>query len=140
MLNPSTADAKKNDRTIQRCIDFARRWGYGGFYVVNLYAWRATDPRELRKPPYENKIGPRNNSSIKDCVTACNLTVVAWGVPKNRLQQSRAELVSSWLKTPKALGLTKDGHPRHPLTLPKDSELFDFPGYSDTTKKQGKNI
>ena len=129
MLNPSTADENNNDPTIRRCIDFARRCGCGGLYAVNLYAWRATDPRELRKPPYENKIGPENNSFIKSCVAGYDLTVVAWGALKNGLQQSRAELVSGWLVNPKTLGLTKNGHPRHPLTLPGDSELFDFPGY-----------
>ena len=129
MLNPSTADENNNDPTIRRCIDFARRCGCGGLYAVNLYAWRATDPRELRKPPQENKVGPENNSFIKSCVAGCDLTVVAWGALKNGLQQSRAELVSGWLANPKTLGLTKNGHPRHPLTLPGDSELFDFPGY-----------
>ena len=129
MLNPSTADETKDDLTIRRCIDFARRWGYSGLYAVNLYAWRARDPRELGKPPHESEIGPENNSFIRNCVAGCNLIVVGWGALKNRLQQSRAELVSGWLENPKALGLTKDGHPRHPLTLPKDSELLDFPGY-----------
>ena len=129
MLNPSTADESNDDPTIRRCIDFARGLGYGGLYAVNLYAWRARDPRELGKPPHGSKIGPENNSFIRNCVAGCDLTVVGWGALKNRPQCARAELVSSWLENPKALGLTKDGHPRHPLTLLGNSKLLDFPGY-----------
>jgi hypothetical protein len=129
MLNPSTADEEEDDHTIRHCIDFARRLGYGELYAVNLYAWRARDPRELVKPPHENRIGPENDSFIKRCARNCDLTVVAWGALKDPVQQSRAKLVTGWLSDPKALVLTKDGHPRHPLTLPRDSELSDFPGY-----------
>ena len=129
MLNPSTADEKDDDHTIRRCIYFARRLGYGELYAVNLYAWRARDPRELGKPPHESRIGPENDSFIKCCARGCDLTVVAWGALKDPMRQSRAKLVSGWLANPKALGFTKDGHPRHPLTLPRESELSDFPGY-----------
>lgn len=44
-LNPSTADETKNDPTIIRCIDFAKSWGYGGVYMLNLFAFRATLPK-----------------------------------------------------------------------------------------------
>lgn len=129
MLNPSTADEDHDDPTIRRCIDFARRLGYGELYAVNLYAWRARDPRELGKPPHESKIGPENDHFIKCCARGCDLTVVAWGALKDPTRQSRAKFVSGWLANPKALGFTKDGHPRHPLTLPRNSELSDFSGY-----------
>lgn len=76
MLNPSTADETKDDPTIRRCIDFARRLGYGGLYAVNLYAWRARGPWELGKAPHESRIGPENNSFIGNCVCGCDLTVV----------------------------------------------------------------
>ena len=129
MLNPSTADENHDDPTIRRCIYFARRLGYGDLYAVNLYAWRARDPRELGKPPHESRIGPANDHFIKRCARGCDLTVVAWGALRGPMRQSRAKLVNGWLPNPKALGLTKDGHPRHPLTLPRDSRLSDFPGY-----------
>src|SRR5207253_9302632 len=48
-LNPSTADATQDDPTIRRCIRFAREWGFDRLKMVNLYAYRATDPRELGK-------------------------------------------------------------------------------------------
>ena len=46
MLNPSTADADEDDRTIRRCIGFAHREGCNGITVVNIGAYRATDPDE----------------------------------------------------------------------------------------------
>ena len=49
MLNPSTADAQEDDPTIRRCIGFAKAWGYGGIVVTNLFAYRATNPKELKK-------------------------------------------------------------------------------------------
>lgn len=51
MLNPSTADAEIDDPTITRCIGFAKSWGFGGLMVGNLWAYRATDPKELKKIP-----------------------------------------------------------------------------------------
>ena len=48
-LNPSTADETQDDPTIRRCVGFARQWGYGGLYMLNLFAYRATDPSELMK-------------------------------------------------------------------------------------------
>ena len=113
MLNPSTAD-EDDDHTIRRCIDFARRLGYGELYAVNLYAWRARGPRELRKPPHESRVGPENDYFIKDCARGCDLTVAAWGALKDPAQRSRAKLVSSWLSNPKVLGLTKGRTPKTP--------------------------
>src|SRR5688572_12745487 len=59
MLNPSTADHVVDDRTIKRCMDFARSWGHSGLEVVNLYAFRATDPDELGKQA--DPVGPLND-------------------------------------------------------------------------------
>lgn len=64
MLNPSTADGDVDDPTIRRCIGFAKSWGYGGIYVGNLFAYRATDPKELLK--VENPIGFENIHHLMD--------------------------------------------------------------------------
>lgn len=74
MLNPSTADGSKDDPTIRRCKGFAKDWGYGRLVIVNLYAFRATDPREMWRMahadrgrphlPLGNIIGEDNDSAI----------------------------------------------------------------------------
>jgi hypothetical protein len=66
MLNPSTADGRHDDPTIRRCVGFAKGWGFGGIEVVNLYALRATDPREIRN--YADPVGPDNDRHILNAV------------------------------------------------------------------------
>jgi hypothetical protein len=115
MLNPSTADARTDDATIRRCVGYARSWRFGGLVVRNLYALRATDPRELHRHP--DPIGPDNDTYLDRCAGDA-LTVLAWGAhgadrgPEviTRLQATSARLAY--------LRLTRDGHPHHPLRLP----------------------
>ena len=52
MLNPSTADAQQDDPTIRRCMDFAKRWGFGGIEACNLFDWRATDPKAVPRSKF----------------------------------------------------------------------------------------
>ena len=61
-LNPSTADETTDDPTIRRCINFAKSWGYGGLYMVNLFAYRSTNPNNIRI--VDNPIGDDNDSCI----------------------------------------------------------------------------
>ncbi|MEO8632426.1 MAG: DUF1643 domain-containing protein, partial [Chloroflexota bacterium] len=77
MLNPSTADERSDDPTIRRCIGFARDWGYGGVEIVNVFALRATDPRELRR--LRDPVGPRNDSYVLDAAERAASVVIAWG-------------------------------------------------------------
>lgn len=117
MLNPSTADADLDDPTIRRCINFAKGFGYHGLVVTNLFALRATDPKELYRA--QDPVGPDNDRIIRDIAKFYGEAVCAWGthgVYTRRDGMVRALLNECGVKT-FALGLTKDGHPRHPLYL-----------------------
>jgi hypothetical protein len=114
-LNPSTADAIHNDPTISRCISFAKQWGASTLIVVNLFAYRSTDPRALKVA--SDPVGPENDTWLKKAVTQSDLVVAAWGNGGNL--NGRAELVKSMFpKQLHALRLTKQGMPGHPLYLP----------------------
>jgi hypothetical protein len=119
MLNPSTANGSENDPTLRRVIDFSKRWGYGGLVVVNLFALVATDPEILATHP--DPIGPANDAALFGA-TGGLTAVAAWGasVPAKWRHRPRAiRLQLAQRRTPLYhLGLTKDGHPRHPLYLP----------------------
>ena len=118
MLNPSTADADVNDPTIRRCIGFAWDWGYRVLAVVNLFAFRATTPRELRRATHP--VGPRNDEHLLTAVDGAELVVAAWGI--HGALHGRDREVTALLSTRApltCLGLTKHGLPRHPLYMPK---------------------
>ena len=118
MLNPSTADAFRNDPTIRRCLGFAQAWGHGALSVVNLFAWRATDPRELAHG-IEDPVGPGNDVSIEDEAGGAGRVVFAWGA--DPMAVKRGAEVARWLRKicdPVCLGTTKAGAPRHPLYVP----------------------
>lgn len=118
MLNPSTADALKDDPTIRRCIGFARALGFGQLEVVNLFGWRATDPKELTLAI--DPIGTENDTTLIASAKVCNMTICAWGV--NGGYKQRDKTVIKLLRDngikPYALRLSKHGHPSHPLYLP----------------------
>lgn len=120
MLNPSTADALIDDHTVRKCIGFAKRLGYGGILIVNLFAYRATDPADLRAAGWQ--VGPDNDGHIIDAVTGPGRAVVcAWGAEARGLARvvDVLDLVATWADSPPlALKLTADGVPRHPLMLP----------------------
>jgi hypothetical protein len=120
MLNPSTADADVLDPTVRRCVGFALAWGFGSLEVVNLFAFRATDPRDLVRA--DAPVGPANDRAILDATSTADRVVVAWGA--RGVHQGRAADVVGLLDTapvrPLSLGTTRDGHPRHPLYVPAD--------------------
>ncbi len=121
MLNPSTADEWQDDPTIRRCIGFARAWGFARLKVVNIYAYRATNPRELGK--VNDPVGPDNFCTIAKIVGGSDLVVCAWGVNAPR---GAANVVLDLIAAPHALGVTKGGAPCHPLYMPRDSTPFPF--------------
>jgi hypothetical protein len=115
MLNPSTADADRDDPTIRRCLGFARAWGFGGLLVVNLFALRAASPRTLRTAP--DPIGPRNDGFLARAARDAHTLIVAWG--DGGVLGGRGEAVLRRLpQIPFCLGTTRAGQPRHPLYLP----------------------
>ena len=112
MLNPSTADENVDDPTIRRCISFAKTWGYGGIYVVNLMVFRATYPKQCLEAIYP--IGPANRLYLQTAAQIGHKVMCAWGT------KAPPEIVRQGLEAMSAaelfcLGTTKDGHPRHPL-------------------------
>lgn len=123
MLNPSTATEEANDPTIERCERRARRLGYGAFRVCNLFALRETDPVRLKRA--EDPVGPDNESQLVEAFQWADDILCAWGVHgAHRGQNLRIlDLVKDSGKPTLVFGLTKHGHPRHPLYLP----YFMFP-------------
>lgn len=128
MLNPSTADAEVDDPTIRRCIGFAKRQSFGGIYVANLYAFRATEPRDMKRAI--DPIGPENNQILRYMFSraADQLTpvVAAWGTHADP-RRVRDVMKLNVGATVLSLGVTKDGHPRHPLYVRADQELTPWP-------------
>lgn len=116
MLNPSTASADTDDNTIRRCVSYAKAWGYGSLTVVNLYAYRATDPKQLWI--VDDPIGPANDAHIRSVIKMVKRVVVAWGANADK---ERARVVLDMIREldheALCLGKTKDGHPKHPLYL-----------------------
>jgi hypothetical protein len=115
-LNPSTADHRVDDPTIRRCIGFAKSWGFGRLAVGNLFAYRSTDPKRLRIA--DDPVGPMNDRWLTTLASRAELTVAAWGVHGSL--HGRADAVVSRLTGLHHLGITRHGHPRHPLYLPSD--------------------
>ena len=112
MLNPSTADARQDDSTIRRCIHFASRDGFGGIHVVNLMAYRATDPQKclIQQDP----IGSENDDYLEKAAKMATYGVVcAWGAkaPDEIVRRGLHHLGDDL----RCLGMTKNGSPRHPL-------------------------
>lgn len=120
MLNPSTADASADDPTIRKCVGFAKRNRFPGIEVVNLFAWRATDPRELRNAA--DPTGPENDAAILTAVDCAAAVFFAWGDFQWPQARTRALAVADMIrlrspKTPMCFGYTGTREPRHPLML-----------------------
>jgi hypothetical protein len=114
-LNPSTADEYEDDPTIRRCIAFAKAWGYDGLYMVNLFAYRATNPNDMKLA--ENPVGSDNDLSILKIASKVELAVACWGNLGKYKQ--RDEAVRELVNNLQALKITKLNQPSHPLYLSK---------------------
>ncbi len=121
MLNPSTATERQNDPTVERCERRARALGFGAFRVTNIFAWRATDPRQMRAA--DDPVGPDNDRAILEGADWADTIICAWGTHGAHLD--RGPEVEALLRAHLAgrgaplfhLGLTKAGHPKHPLYI-----------------------
>ncbi len=128
MLNPSTADENVDDQTVRACMAFARRWGYGAIAVVNLFAYRATDPADLLE--VDDPVGPDNKAALDRHIAEASLIVAAWGAGIERLVRRGATVPPVYVRdeTPmRCLGLTRNGQPRHPCRLARATPLGPWP-------------
>jgi hypothetical protein len=110
-LNPSTADSETEDNTSRVCINYAKRWGYGGLLIANLFAYRSIHPSDLCK--VADPIGPKNDDWLKKLQCEAALIVCAWS--DTGAYKSRDKEVLAFLKAPHCLVQLKSGRPGHPL-------------------------
>ncbi len=117
MLNPSTATEVQNDPTVERCERRARTLGFGGFRVTNIFAWRDTDPHNMRAA--KSPIGPENDTAIQEACAWADQVIAAWGTHAAYLNRGAqvVELLRQSGKPIFHLGLSKQGHPKHPLYI-----------------------
>ncbi len=129
-LNPSTATADLNDATIRKDMGFARAWHCGRVVKVNAYAYRATDPADMKRARKSgvDVVGPDNDREIREALLLAMLTdgivLVAWG---NHIEPDRqvalARLIADVGAVPLCLGTNKNGTPAHELYQPYESAL-----------------
>ncbi|WP_037313666.1 DUF1643 domain-containing protein [Ruegeria halocynthiae] len=117
MLNPSTATEVQNDPTVERCERRARALGFGAFRVTNIFAWRDTDPRKMRAAA--DPVGPENDAAILSGADWADQVIAAWGTHGAHLDRGHAveRLLRGTGQPLLHLGLTKGGHPKHPLYI-----------------------
>lgn len=126
MLNPSTATEVQNDPTVERCERRARALGFGSFCVTNIFAWRDTDPKNMRAAA--EPVGPENDATIACFAQWADQIICAWGTHGAYLE--RGPHVEALLRKSGHdlyhLGLSKAGHPKHPLYIAyeKQPELW----------------
>lgn len=132
MLNPSTADATKNDPTIRRVMDFAFGHLFAGIRVLNLFALRATNPDELLHHP--DPVGPHNDQHLRAALAAAvdadRPVLAAWGAYAGKKWSAidRADQVMALVPGVRwvCLGTTKHGSPRHPLYVRSTQPMVPF--------------
>lgn len=131
-LNPSTADEVNNDNTVDRCIDFAKSWGAGGMYMFNVFAYRATNPTDMKAQ--DDPIGSENDNHLAKILELPKVDkiIVCWG--NDGLHRGRANQVREILKNMQRdklyyLEINKNGEPRHPLYVHGSTKptLYEYP-------------
>ena len=129
LLNPSTADEVKDDPTVAKCRRHAHRWGFGEVIILNAFAYRATDPKNMRAQV--DPVGPENDAVILEtCRVVRDLggtIVCGWG--NHGQHKGRSDALRALLSPfeTKAFKISKTGEPSHPLYLSMETELVDYP-------------
>lgn len=130
MVNPSTADATEDDATIRKIIGFGNRNQWGRVVVVNMFAFKATDIKDLAKA--EDPIGPMNDLFIRLACLSADRIIVAWGPTSKLPARLRDRWWHVWRRLPACPPVlcigepTNSGHPRHPLMPPYSLPLQDW--------------
>ncbi|HBX26779.1 MAG TPA: hypothetical protein DEF72_05020 [Gammaproteobacteria bacterium] len=124
-LNPSRADDKHDDPTNRRLISLLTCLGFDGYWLVNLIPEFTPYPNDLGSAP--RRLSAINGQLIQNSVSDADQTILAWGHGGWRCPFRKQ--VTASIQNPTCFGLTKDGEPRHPLYIPKNSTLQLFPGY-----------
>lgn len=126
MLNPSTATELQNDPTVERCQRRAIEYDCGAVEVVNIFAFRSTDPKALYNPLL-NPVGEDNNDCILEATSLADIVLCAWGT--HGAYRGRGHEVESMLRfydgskdKLHVLGLNHDGSPKHPLYVGYDKK------------------
>lgn len=128
-INPSTADADHDDATIRKMTGFVRRWGFTRFMVANVFPYRATNVKALRKLDAPTAMGSDNYTHLRGMLDECGFVVPCWGqmdkVPKHlTFQMTRMLAILMFVKKPVlTFGLNHDGSPKHPLMLSYETKL-----------------
>ncbi len=126
MLNPSTADEKTNDPTVLRCQNHALNKKFDGFIVLNLFAFRSTEPKNLKTT--KNPVGILNDKTILKTLKNNKNIICAWGNHGsflNRSEEIKNIFKEKKIKT-KAFEITKLGEPKHPLYISYGKKLINF--------------
>lgn len=126
MLNPSTADAKKDDATIRSCVRLLSELGYGSMEVVNVFGFRATKPKELLTAL--DPTGPMNEAHVKRAIERCDVVIFAWGAwpPANDASIYIRNAVRAKRPAAFCFGRTQSGAPKHPLYVKSGTQLETF--------------
>lgn len=125
MLNPATGDTERRHRpTLERCVARSRADGRDGVLIVNLFAFRHTDPKQLLQA--DDAVGPANDDALRVLTARGARTIAAWG-GRGRLM-GRSGCVGPLLDRPLCLGTTRRGEPRHPLYVASAAPLVPWTG------------
>jgi hypothetical protein len=132
-LNPSTADAWKDDQTIRKGKGFGARWGCGLYVMLNAHGYRATDPADMKRAAKrgEDVIGEYNDALITfvlSQMTEGDIALAAWGAHASPMRDARMREIAAvqgvrW----QCFGTNQDGTPKHPLYIPWVTPLEDYP-------------